>query len=66
MSKPDKGKSPYARHNKRPHRYSEAFNAWRSDALSGRETAEAAERHTAYVVRNTGPMPGRKRQRRAA
>lgn len=58
-----KPKSPYQRHGKRPHRYSEAYRHWRAQVVENRPSAEAAAEHDTFIARTFGPMPGNGRSR---
>lgn len=49
-----KSKSPYKKHNKKPHQYSEQYRAWRSAVGSHGATSsqarEASKRHAARFL----------------
>lgn len=53
---PEKGKSPYARRQKTPYRYSDLYRNWhdavvRTGSNLGREVEELAEKHRAMIER---------------
>lgn len=58
-----KPKSPYRRHGKRPHRYSEALRRWRALVVENRPSAEAAAEHDAYIAKEFGHWPEHGRSR---
>lgn len=58
-----KPRSPYQRHGKKPHRYSDALRHWRHAVLNNLDPSEAAATHNAYIAREFGPMPGWGRRR---
>lgn len=54
--------SPYARYNKRPHKYSEFYGRWKSAATEGRgDLAEARREHDEHIARVWGQMPERRK-----